>query len=1050
MAGRMSRISLVFLLVMAVMAARPVSASAAPGAPPAAPREEDIVSAASLSLPQKAKLTGSQPASDQGFGASVALDGDTALIGDPYARAGTNSFQGAAYVFVRNSATWVQQARLTANDGSPFDGFGRSVALDGDTAIVGAHYAPGPASSDQGAAYVFRRTGTTWTFEAKLTAFDGATADLFGASVAVQGNTAVVGAPEANVGTGGAYVFTRIADTWIRGPKLSALDGTTRSFLGISVALGGDTAIVGAQSAPAVPSGDQTGAAYVYTRTGSAWTQQAKLIPNDGVSDGQFGASLAFEPNTSTVLIGAPCARVSCRGGAYIFRWNGTSWIQRAKLTASDTSGLDQFGWSVAITGQLAVVGASANIGAAYVFAGTGGVWTEQTILRTSEGHVNDFFGRSVAISGETVIVGAFGIAPSGAAYVFANTPPTLPVFGSFTTPEDVPLLISFAVSDPESAPDTVALSASSSNPTLVTGAGLAVGGTGADRTLTITPTLNQSGETTIRLLANDGFAYAATDFRVTVTPVNDAPTISVIADQTIVQGHATAAMPFTIGDVDTSAAQLLVSATSSNSTLVPTSGIVLGGANAARLLTLTPAPHEHGTATITIVVSDGDALTSRQFTLTVQPPPTYYLAEGATGAFFDMDLLIANPNDAPAPIGITFFKEDGTTVVQDRTLAPLSRTTIQVDDIAGLEATSLSTAVTSTNDLPLAVERTMRWDASGYGAHGEKATDGAASQWFFAEGSQGFFSTYFLLVNPSSTANAAHVTYFREGEPTLVRDYPLLPASRFTIDAGAEPDLVNRSFGAQVVFDQPGVAERAMYFGRDPFWSGGHDSAGVTAPSATWFLAEGATGSFFNTFVLLVNPNADETTATLTYFTPGGPPITRAHTIGGGRRLTINLADEDPSLASAAISTRVESTRPILVERSQYWPQPAWYEGHNSFGVTATGAHWGLAEGRVGGPSGYQTYILLANPGTDAADVTVRFLRTSGPPVVKTFSVAPSRRFNVAVTGPDSDAPELVDEAFGAVIESTQPIAVERAMYNNANGVVWAAGTNATATRLP
>jgi hypothetical protein len=110
----------------------------------------------------------------------------------------------------------------------------------------------------------------------------------------------------------------------------------------------------------------------------------------------------------------------------------------------------------------------------------------------------------------------------------------------------------------------------------------------------------------------------------------------------------------------------------------------------------------------------------------------------------------------------------------------------------------------------------------------------------------------------------------------------------------------------------------------------------------------------------------------------------------------------------------------------------------------------WGLAEGRVGGPESYQTYILLANPGTVAATVTVTLLRTGGTTVVKTFTVGPTSRLNVAVTGPASDVPELANESFGAVVESTRPIVVERAMYSDANGVIWAAGSNATGTPLP
>jgi hypothetical protein len=343
-----------------------------------------------------------------------------------------------------------------------------------------------------------------------------------------------------------------------------------------------------------------------------------------------------------------------------------------------------------------------------------------------------------------------------------------------------------------------------------------------------------------------------------------------------------------------------------------------------------------------------------------------------------------------------------------------------------------------------------MRWDGSGYGAHTEKATAGAAAEWYFAEGAQGFFSTYLLLVNPHASANIAHVTWLRENEPALQRDYELPPSSRVTIDAASDPDLVDRAFGARVVFDQPGAAERAMYFGASPFWSGGHASAGATAPSTHWLLAEGATGSYFTTFVLVANPNDTAADLTFTYLPAIGSPVITTKRLEGRQRLTVNIATEAPSLASAAVSTDVVSTLPVVVERAQYWPNPAWHEAHNSFGVTSAGVKWALAEGRVGGARGEQTYILLANPGTQPADVTVTFLRENGMPVVKTFTVGASSRFNVAVAGAGSDVPELVDESFGARIDATQPIVVERSVYSNANGVTWAAGTNATATPLP
>jgi len=171
---------------------------------------------------------------------------------------------------------------------------------------------------------------------------------------------------------------------------------------------------------------------------------------------------------------------------------------------------------------------------------------------------------------------------------------------------------------------------------------------------------------------------------------------------------------------------------------------------------------------------------------------------------------------------------------------------------------------------------------------------------------------------------------------------------------------------------------------------------------------------------------------------------------VPGRGRKTIDISGEDATLASAAVGVRVDADRPIVVERAQYWPQPDWFEGHSSAGVTEAATRWGLAEGEVGGAAHSQTYVLLANAGTQAATVTMTFMRTSGTPIVKTFTVPAGSRRNVAVTGAGSDVPELANASFGALIESTQPIVVERSVYADANGVTWAAGSNATATRLP
>jgi YVTN family beta-propeller protein/autotransporter-associated beta strand protein len=554
-------------------------------------------------------------------------------------------------------------------------------------------------------------------------------------------------------------------------------------------------------------------------------------------------------------------------------------------------------------------------------------------------------------------------------------------------------------------------------------------------------------------------FTAAGVRFRITyqggaghdvVLTADNPPTLTALADQALVSGGTLGPLAFTVGDDLTPASSLVVTATSSNAALLPSAGIALGGAGSARTLTATPVLGASGTTIITLTVSDGFQTTQRAFTLTVTPAPVYYLSEGASGGFFSTDLLLANPNGSPAPVVITFFTENGQTIVEHRTLPPTSRTTLRVTDVEGLDASAFSTSVLSTAGLPLIVERTMWWDAAGFGAHTEKASAAASSRWYFAEGAQGWFHTYLLLLNPNATPTTAHVTWFIEGGPAVQRDYPIAARARLTLDAGADPALVDRAFGALVEFELPGMAERAMYFGDAPPFSGGHASAGSAAPSPTWFLAEGATGPFFDTFLLIANPDAGPANVTVTYLRDQGEPIVRSHALAGHQRLTLNVAQADPALVNAAVSMRVDADRPVVAERSQYWPRGAWHEAHNSAGETAAGMRWGFAEGRVGGDAHAQTYLLVANPGTQSADLTATFLRSDGTTIVKTFTVAPTSRFNIAVTGPGSHVPELANESFGAVIEATQPVIVERSLYTDSGAVTWAAGSHATGTRLP
>jgi FG-GAP repeat len=378
---------------------------------------------------QQQKLTASDGAASDRFGASVAIDGDTVVAG---ARldddAGT--FSGSAYVFVRSGSSWTEEAKLAASDAAAGDQFGASVAISGDTAVVGARLDDG-AGTDSGSAYVFVRSGTTWSQQKKLIASDAAAEDLFGWSVAVSGNTVVVGAfsdDDRGFGSGSAYVFVRSGSSWSQQQKLTASDGAVNDTFGVSVAVDGDTAVVGAHLDD--DAGGNAGASYVFQRSGSSWTEEAKLIASDAaIITGEFGFSVAVSGDTA--VVGAPSDDDAGprSGSAYVFMRSGSSWTEEAKLTASDAEMDDRFGDSVAIDGDTVVVGAPGDSnasGSAYVFVRSGSSWTQQQKLTASDAAQGNSFGASVAIDGDTVVVGASldddAATDSGSAYVFMRS----------------------------------------------------------------------------------------------------------------------------------------------------------------------------------------------------------------------------------------------------------------------------------------------------------------------------------------------------------------------------------------------------------------------------------------------------------------------------------------------------------------------------------------------------------------------------------------------------------------------------------------------------
>jgi hypothetical protein len=279
--------------------------------------------------------------------------------------------------------------------------------------------------------FVFILASTTFaTTETKLLASDSAESDWFGHAVSISGDVALVGAElDGDKGTysGAAYVFRWNGSAWAEEDKLLASDGLRYDFFGFSVSISGDVALVGAYGDD--DSGTDAGAAYVFRWNGESWEEEDKLLASDGAAGDQFGHAVSISGNVALVGASWDDDRGADSGAAYVFRWNGSSWEEEDKLLASDGAAGDQFGHAVSISGNVALVGAyldddsGTDAGAAYVFRWNGSSWLEEQKLLASDGDANDRFGSSVSISGDVALVGAFwdddNSTDAGAAYLF-------------------------------------------------------------------------------------------------------------------------------------------------------------------------------------------------------------------------------------------------------------------------------------------------------------------------------------------------------------------------------------------------------------------------------------------------------------------------------------------------------------------------------------------------------------------------------------------------------------------------------------------------------
>ena len=386
---------------------------------------------------QLQKITSTPRGVGAQFGDAVALDGDTMVVGARYD--GTTASQaGAAYVFIRHGTSWTQQAVLLASDGAVADKFGYSVAISGNTVVVGAFNDDAPLSNS-GSAYVFVRSGTTWTQQQKLTAGDAAADQEFGNAVAINGDLIAVGEHFADLPSaseaGAVYIFARSGTVWTQTQKLVPSGGVILgNYFGESLAISGHKLVVGSDGAD-IPF-TAAGSVYVFVESGGVFSLEQKLSIPSGANGDDFGFSVAID---GTTLVGGALQYSAVPGqpafgAAYVYEFDGANWISQGRLTASDGAAFDRFGYSVAVHGNTVAVGAreadpvasGGDVGAAYVFTRTGATWTQQQKLGQGDPFNGDRFGVSVAMSFDTLLAGAAEknlTSPSGqgAVYTFGD-----------------------------------------------------------------------------------------------------------------------------------------------------------------------------------------------------------------------------------------------------------------------------------------------------------------------------------------------------------------------------------------------------------------------------------------------------------------------------------------------------------------------------------------------------------------------------------------------------------------------------------------------------
>lgn len=386
------------------------------------------------------KLLASDGIDGDNYGYSVSISGDTAVIGTPYSNSNGKQ-SGSAYIYKYNGTNWMEEEKLIASDGAAYDYFGKSVSISGNVVVIGA-LGDDDYGQDTGSAYIFRYNGSNWVEEVKLLSKEDTYSvhrvvdRYFGGSVSISGDVVVIGVYGDNdfgSYSGSAYVFRFNGSNWIREAKLNVYTGTTgvkhhvNNQFGESVSLSGNLIAIGASGATGPEDG--SGVVYIFRYDGTDWLEESMIMASDGEDDDWFGAAVSI--SGEYVIVGAASDDNFGKdsGSAYIYKFDGSNWIEETKLIASDGREYEYFGNSVAIFDNIAVVGSfkdediASECGSAYTFRNDGTNWIEDNQIHASDAIYGEHFGTSVSISNNSIVIGAPWFDDngfeSGSAYIY-------------------------------------------------------------------------------------------------------------------------------------------------------------------------------------------------------------------------------------------------------------------------------------------------------------------------------------------------------------------------------------------------------------------------------------------------------------------------------------------------------------------------------------------------------------------------------------------------------------------------------------------------------